>query len=465
MTYKKVNTDDFLYLKEIVGSDYIKMGKDIDPKYSHDQLGTAQHMPDIYIRIQDKHQVVKIMAYAYKASIPVTVRGAGTGLVGAAVPILGGILLDMSGMNKIIELDEVNLTLTVEPGVRLFEIYDAVESKGLFYAPDPGEKRASIGGNISTNAGGMRAIKYGTTRAWVRALEVVTPKGELLTLGGKVVKDSTGYGLKDLIIGSEGTLAIIVSATLKLIPKPKYTKSMLVAFDKRSDAIHASPKLIKDFILPTAVEFFEKQAVEYSETFFGTKVEGEGANAYLLLSYDSSNESSLDKDLEHVKKLMLTTYGAKSALIIDPQKHRSNIWNIRGGFLNAIKASSDFIDECDVVLPRSHIESFLNYVNEVSKKLNVRIPYFGHIGDGNLHIYLCKDNMDETSWQKVLKNAFDLLYEKAFSYGGRVSGEHGIGIAKKAYMHELLGKEQIELMRGIKSVFDPKHILNPKKVI
>src|SRR5690606_8651150 len=243
-------------------------------------LGTAQHMPDIYIRIQDKHQVVKIMAYAYKESIPVTVRGAGTGLVGAAVPILGGILLDMSGMNKIIELDEVNLTLTVEPGVRLFEIYDAVESKGLFYAPDPGEKRASIGGNISTNAGGMRAIKYGTTREWVRSLEVVTPKGELLRFGSKVVKNSTGYGLKDLIIGSEGTLGIIVSATLKLIPKPKFTKSMLVAFANREDAIQASPRLIKDYVLPTAVEFFEKQSLEYNEAFFGTTIENGCFNAY-----------------------------------------------------------------------------------------------------------------------------------------------------------------------------------------
>ncbi len=463
--YKKITLADYELLTTVVGKSNIQMGSDIDPKFSHDQLGTAQNMPEIYIKIENKHQVAKVMAYAYEQTIPVTIRGAGTGLVGASVPVLGGILLDMSGMNKIVELDEDNLTLTVEPGVKLFEIYDAVEPKGLFYAPDPGEKRASIGGNISTNAGGMRAIKYGTTREWVRALEVVTPKGELIQLGSKVVKNSTGYGLKDLIIGSEGTLAVIVSATLKLIPKPKFAKSMLISFETRNEAINASPKLIKDYVLPTAVEFFEKQAVAYSETFFGTKVEHDQANAYLLLSYDANDEASLDKDLAHVQDLMLNQYGAHHVEIVDPLKNRSNIWNIRGGFLNAIKASSDFIDECDVVLPRSNIEKFLNYVNVVSSELNIRIPYFGHIGDGNLHIYLCKDSMDDDKWDKLSNQAFDLLYRKAFEYGGLVSGEHGIGIAKRKYMHELLGPTQIEIMQGIKTVFDPKNILNPKKIV
>jgi len=465
MTYKQITIKDYNVLKRFVGDNNIKMGDNIDPKYSHDQLGSAENMPEIYIQVEDKYQVSKIMTYAYEQSIPVTIRGAGTGLVGASVPVLGGILLDMSSMNKIIELDQENLTLTVQPGVKLFEIYDAVEPLGLFYAPDPGEKRASIGGNISTNAGGMRAIKYGTTREWVRALEVVTPKGELLKFGSKVVKNSTGYGLKDLIIGSEGTLAVIVSATLKLIPKPKFTKSMLVSFDSRHKAIDASPKLIKDYVLPTAVEFFEKQAVAYSETFFGTKVESDAANAYLLLSYDSNDEVSLDKDLAFVSKLMLEQYGANHIEIVDPQKNRSNIWNIRGGFLNAIKASSDFIDECDVVLPRSNIGNFFNHVDMVSEKLGIRIAYFGHIGDGNLHIYLCKDHMSDENWQKISSKAFDLLYKKAFEFGGLVSGEHGIGIAKRPYMHELLGETQVEIMKGIKSVFDPKHILNPKKII
>lgn len=465
MNYKKMDSNDFLALTSIVGKERIFIKDQIDEKYSHDQLGTAVSYPEAHIQVKDKHEVSKIMKYAYQENIPVTVRGAGTGLVGGSVAVMGGILLDMSLMNQIIELDKINLTLTVEPGVKLFEIYECVEKEGLFYAPDPGEKRASIGGNISTNAGGMRAIKYGTTREWVRSLEVVTPKGELLRFGSKVVKNSTGYGLKDLIIGSEGTLGIIVSATLKLIPKPKFTKSMLVAFANREDAIQASPRLIKDYVLPTAVEFFEKQSLEYNEAFFGTTIENGSFNAYLLLSYDSNDEESLDKDLEHVKKLVLNQYGALDAFIIDPSSKRSNVWNIRGGFLEAIKASSDFVDECDVVLPRSEISGFLSYVREVSLKLNVRIPYFGHIGDGNLHIYLCKDNASDEVWHERVTKGFEMLYQKAFELGGLVSGEHGIGIAKKMYMQKLLGDEQMLLMQGIKKVFDPKMILNPKKIV
>lgn len=464
MEYKKIDELDIKALIDIAGKQNV-FYKDIDEKYSHDELGTVVSSPEVVITIENKFIVQKVVSYAYEKNIPILARGAGTGLVGGAVPIHGGIVLDMSQMNKIVELDKTNLTLTVEPGVKLFEIYECVEKEGLFYAPDPGQKLASIGGNISTNAGGMRAIKYGTTREWVRALEVVTPKGELLTFGSKVVKNSTGYGLKDLIIGSEGTLAIIVSATLKLIPKPKFSKSILVAFDNREKAIDASPQLIRDYVLPTAVEFFEKQSLSYSEAFFGKTIENDNFNAYLLLSYDANNEESLNKDLEHVKDLVINKYGALDAFIVDAQSKRSNIWNIRGGFLEAIKASSDFIDECDVVLPRSNISEFLAHVRKVSEKMNIRIPYFGHIGDGNLHIYLCKDNATDEEWKQRVNDGFNALYTKAFELGGLVSGEHGIGLAKKDYMHKLLGDEQIEIMRGIKKTFDPKNILNPNKVV
>lgn len=465
MTYKQMDDIDFRFLESVVGKENLKVLNQVEEKYSHDQLGTAVAYPEAHVKVLNKKQVQDTMKYAYEQSIPVTIRGAGTGLVGGSVPVMGGILLDMSLMNQMVDLDLTNLTLTVQPGVKLFEIYEKVEKEGLFYAPDPGEKRASIGGNISTNAGGMRAIKYGTTREWVRALEVVTPKGELLKFGSKVVKNSTGYGLKDLIIGSEGTLAIIVEATLKLIPKPKFTKSMLVAFENREKAIEASPLLIKNYVLPTAVEFFEKQSLDYNEAFFGTTIDNGNFNAYLLLSYDGNHEASLDHELQTVKQMVIEKYGALDAFIIDPATKRSNIWNIRGGFLEAIKASSDFVDECDVVLPRSNISTFLAYVREVSEKLSIRIPYFGHIGDGNLHIYLCKDNLEDSIWQEKVSKGFELLYHKAFSLGGLVSGEHGVGIAKKIYMKDLLGNEQVEIMRGIKQTFDPKFILNPKKII
>ena len=465
MIYQKIGPKDVESLEQIVGKDHLFTGEAIDHDYAHDELLTISHLPEVHIKVTDKYQVSKVMNYAYLHDIPVTVRGSGTGLVGACVPIYGGILLDVSGMNQIIELDKVNLTLRVEPGVLLMDIYEYVEKENLFYAPDPGEKSATIGGNISTNAGGMRAIKYGVTRDWVRGLEVVLPNGEIVHFGGKVVKNSTGYGLKDLIIGSEGTLAIIVEATLKLIPKPKKTVSLLVPFVSREDAIQAAPQLIMDHVLPTALEFLEKQSLQYSEEFLGKKIPHNNYEAYLLISYDGNNEKAIDDDIEIASALLIDKYHAIDVFLVDTEERRKSVWTVRGGFLEAIKASTSEIDECDVVLPRSNIAKFLNYVRDISQQLNLRIPYFGHVGDGNLHIYFCKDGLDEKAWHEKRDVGFKALYEKAFSYGGLVSGEHGIGYAKKEYMKKQLGETQLSIMRGIKASFDPKHILNPGKVI
>ncbi len=465
MSYKKITKEDIDILSSYVDQDRIFTKDMIEKDFAHDELGTVSAFPDVHILVLTKHEISHVMAYAYKENIPVTVRGAGTGLVGACVPIFGGILLDTSKMNKIIELDKTNLTLRVEPGVLLLDIYEHVEKEGLFYAPDPGEKTATIGGNISTNAGGMRAIKYGVTRDWVRGLEVVLADGTIETFGGKVVKNSTGYGLKDLVIGSEGTLAIIVEATLKLIPKPLKTVSLLVPFKNREDAITAAPKLIMDHVLPVAVEFLEKQSLQYSEEFLGKKIPHNNFEAYLLLSYDGNNDKAIDEDIEKASKLCLEKYNAVDVFLVDTEERRSSVWNVRGGFLEAIKSSSDEIDECDVVLPRSNISEFLSFVRELSQSLDIRIPYFGHVGDGNLHIYFCKDSMPESIWKEKIEKGFKMMYDKAFTFGGLVSGEHGIGYAKKAYMKTLLGENQLRIMKGIKESFDPKNILNPGKVI
>ena len=465
MNYHKLNQEDIKYIESIFGSDHTFIGDEIEHDYAHDELGTVQAYPEIHVTATDKYQISKVMKYANEKKIPVTVRGSGTGLVGACVPLFGGILLDVSKMNKIIELDKTNLTLRVEPGVLLMDIYEHVEKENLFYAPDPGEKSATIGGNISTNAGGMRAIKYGVTRDWVRGLEVVLPDGEIVQFGSKVVKNSTGYGLKDLIIGSEGTLGIIVEATLKLIPMPKKSVSLLVPFKSREDAIAAAPKLIMNHVLPTALEFLEKQSLQYSETFLGKKIPHNDYEAYLLISYDGNNEQAIEQDVEIASSLCINEYHALDVFLVDTEERRKSVWTVRGGFLEAIKASTSQIDECDVVLPRSNIGEFLNYVRKVSHDLDIRIPYFGHVGDGNLHIYFCKDDLDDKTWNEKLKVGFNALYEKAFSFGGLVSGEHGIGYAKKEYMVKLLGEKQLKIMRGIKQSFDPNAILNPGKVI
>ena len=465
MNYHKLTQEDIKNLEDIVGASSLYTGDAIEIDVSHDELGTVSAYPEVHIIPEDKYQISKIMTYANKHLIPVTVRGSGTGLVGACVPLHGGILLDLSKMNKIIELDKTNMTLRVEPGVLLMDIYEYVEKENLFYAPDPGEKSATIGGNISTNAGGMRAIKYGVTRDWVRGLEVVLPEGDLVRFGSKVVKNSTGYGLKDLIIGSEGTLGIIVEATLKLIPLPKKSVSLLVPFNSREDAIAAAPQLILDHVLPTALEFLEKQSLQYSETFLGKKIPHNDYQAYLLISYDGNNEQAIEEDIEIASNLCINKYNAIDVFLVDTEERRKSVWTVRGGFLEAIKASTSEIDECDVVLPRSHIGEFLNYVRKVSEDLKIRIPYFGHVGDGNLHIYFCKDDLDDATWEEKLKVGFHALYQKAFSFGGLVSGEHGIGYAKKEYMKQLLGEKQINIMKGIKASFDPNHILNPGKVI
>jgi len=465
MDYKKMNQTDFNFLIALLGQEQVTTLGHIEKDFSHDELGTVFGHPEAHVIVTDKIQIQSIMKYAYDQNIPVTVRGSGTGLVGACVPLFGGILMDTSKMNKIIELDKTNLTLRVEPGVLLLDIYEHVEKEGLFYAPDPGEKTATIGGNISTNAGGMRAVKYGVTRDWVRGLEVVTPDGELIKLGGKVVKNSTGYGLKDLMIGSEGTLGIIVEATLKLIPKPKKTVSLLVPFLNREDAISAAPRLIMDHVIPTAVEFLEKQALQYSEEFLGKKIPHNNFEAYLLISYDGNNEQAIQEDIEIASSLCINQYNAIDVFLVDTEERRSVVWNVRGGFLEAIKSSTSQIDECDVVLPRSHIAEFLTYTRELSAQLGVRIPYFGHVGDGNLHIYFCKDDLSDELWKSKVEEGFQLMYDKAFTYGGLVSGEHGIGYAKRVYMEKLLGNKQMEIMRGIKKTFDPKNILNPGKVI
>lgn len=462
--FKQLDRHDIEVLTNIVGAEHITVDGDIDHEFTHDELKNVSGKPEAHVYVSDKYQVSKIMAYAYENNLPVTVRGAGTGLVGSCVPVHGGILLNTSKMNHIIELDNVNLTLTVEPGVLLLDIYEAVEKENLFYAPDPGEKTATIGGNISTNAGGMRAIKYGVTRDWVRGLEVVLPNGEIIQTGGKVVKNSTGYGLKDLIIGSEGTLGIIVSATLKLISKPKKTVSLLVPFHNREEAIKAAPVLIKNHVTPTAVEFLEKQSLQYSETFLGKKIPHNNFEAYLLLSYDGNTDESVENDIKIASNMCLEL-GAIDVFLVDTAERAKSVWTVRGGFLEAIKSSTDEIDEIDVCLPRSAVSAYLAYAREVSEQLHIRIPYFGHIGDGNLHIYFCKDGMSQTDWESIVHKGFKLMYDKAFEMGGVVSGEHGIGYAKKAYMVDLLGDTQIQLMKGIKQVFDPKGILNPSKVI
>ena len=461
--YNKVTSADLAALAAIVGESEVLTGAAINPDYAHDELGGISRMPEVLVRVRSTEEVAAVMKLAYERSIPVTVRGSGTGLVGAAVPIHGGILLETTRMNKILRLDPNNLTVTVQPGVLLMELAAFAEEHDFLYPPDPGEKSATIGGNISTNAGGMRAVKYGVTRDYVRSLTVVLPNGEILQLGAAVAKNSSGYSLKDLIIGSEGTLAVICEAVLKLVPLPKVSVSLLVPFPDMKCAIEAVPHIIRSKVTPTAIEYMSRDTILFSESYLGKRFPDTKNDAYILLTFDGNSQAQVDQDLETVAELCLQI-GALDAYIVDTEERKKAVWSARGAFLEAIKASTTEMDECDVVVPGNQVDTFIKFTHELAAEFHVRIPSFGHAGDGNLHVYICRDALNDADWEATKAAIFDRMYEKSVELGGLVSGEHGIGYAKKEFLKRQYGETPIALMQGIKQVFDPKNILNPGKV-
>ncbi|MGE5627459.1 MAG: FAD-binding oxidoreductase [Solirubrobacterales bacterium] len=463
MEYKKINDKDIEFLVGLLGEDRVYLGEKINEDFSHDELGGISKMPDVLVDALSTLEVSKIMSYANENNIPVVARGSGTGLVGASVPIKGGIMINLTKMNKIIELDEENLTLTLEPGVLLMEIGKFVEEHDLFYPPDPGEKSATIGGNICTNAGGMRAVKYGVTRDYVRGLTVVLPTGKVIEVGGKVVKNSSGYSIKDLICGSEGTLGIVTQAILKLVPLPKKAISLLIPFPNLEMAINTVPKIIKSKSTPTAVEFMQREVILAAEEFLGKKFPDNSSDAYLLLTFDGNSREEIEGNYEKVANICLEE-GALDVYITDTDERKEAVWSARGAFLEAVKADTTEMDECDVVVPRNKVAEFVKYTDELQKQFNIRIRSFGHAGDGNLHVYALRDGMSQEVWEDKLSKVFECMYKRSVELKGLVSGEHGIGYAKKPYLFEQYGNDYMDLMKNIKLAFDPKNILNPGKV-
>ena len=462
-SYKAFTANDLEALQKICGCERVIAKENIGEDYSHDELSGIHNYPDVLVKVVSAQEVSEIMKYAVANHIPVTPRGSGTGLVGGSVALCGGIMLDLTLMNHFLELDKENMTLTVEPGVLLMDVGKYVEEAGLFYPPDPGEKTATIGGNISTNAGGMRAVKYGVTRDYVRGLEVVLPNGNIVELGGKVVKNSSGYSLKDLMVGSEGTLGIVTKAVLRLLPLPKHKISLLVPFPDLPSAIKAVPTVIRASSVPTAVEFMEREVILAAEEFLARKFPDNTSDAYLLLTYDGASKEEVDLAWEEAANICLEC-GALDVFISNTQERNESIWSARGAFLEAIKASTTEMDECDVVVPRRNVAEFVLYSHALQRKHNIRIRSFGHAGDGNLHIYVLRDQLNETEWQEKLAAVFADLYTKANELGGKVSGEHGIGYAKKPYLADSLSSDEKLIMAGIKAAFDPANILNPGKL-
>ena len=461
--FSRVTEEDIRYFRSILPG-RVFSGGEISADYDHDEMTEYGHfMPEAVLQACGTEDVSAVLRYCNERRIPVTPRGAGTGLCGGCVAIHGGVVLSTEKMKKVLEVDTKNMTATVEPGVLLMEFPKALEGTGLFYPPDPGEKTATMGGNAMTNAGGMRAVRYGVTRDYVLGMEVVLADGSVIELGGKNVKSSSGYSLIDLMIGSEGTLGFLTKLTVRLIPEPKVNLSLLIPFDDLDACIGAVPRILACGCDPTAVEFMEREVISCAETYLGKQFPDTGADAYLLVRLDGPSRDALKPAIDALTTLALSI-GAKDVLLADTDERKESIWNARGAFLEAIKNSADAMDECDVVVPRDVIPEFVHRSVEIGRTIGVRIRSFGHAGDGNLHIYVCRDDMSDAEWKEKSASAMDRLYSAARKLSGEVSGEHGIGHAKKAFLRESAGDRQIALMRGIKAVFDPNGILNPSKV-
>lgn len=448
---------DSLKLKKIIpDTNRIFFSDNIEPKYLSDTLGRKKGNASALVFPTTTKEVSSILKFAFENNIPVTPRGAGTNLVGSTVPRDGAIIIDFSLMNHILEIDKENFTATVEPGVILEDFQKHVESLGLFYPPDPGEKRASIGGNISTNAGGMRAVKYGVTRDYVMGLEIVLADGTIIQTGSKNRKDTTGLDLKNIVIGSEGTLAVITKCILKLVGKPEKSTSLLLSFDSLKSGIETVPVILRANLNPTAVEFIERKVVKLGEDFLNLQFPDQNAAAYLLLTFDGSSEE-IDQNILRLKKVVENS--AKKITVLDNQELSQNVWRIRGCLVKAVEAVSEQ-EPLDIVVPISKIDSFVNFVNQLESESKMQMISFGHAGDGNVHLCVVRGNRDEKTWTTELHENLEKLYSKAHDLGGLISGEHGLGISKRDFFFKETAPENVQLMNQIKFAFDKKGLLN-----
>lgn len=437
----------------IKDSKRIVLADAIPQSYLTDGLKLKYGQADILVYPKTTEEVADVVKFANANNLNITTRGAGTNLVGSTIPN-GGIILDLSLMNEIVELDKETFTITVQPGILLQDLQQFVEQYDLFYPPDPGAKTSTIGGNISTNAGGMRAVKYGVTRDYVQALEVVMADGSVLNIGSKNVKDNTGLALKHLFIGSEGTLGIITQCTLKLIAKPKVSQTFVVGFNTIEQAI-ASITNILHTLTPTALEFVERKVAQWGEKYSGFQFPLPHSQAYLIIMLDGSDQQSVEQQ----RKQLLANLGDCDYFVAEDSNQASQIWTIRGSLVRAVEAVTEQ-DPIDIVVPINRIADFIHFTKQLEAKNKVRMLAFGHAGDGNIHLCILRDDRDDKQWDTDLQQVHQALYQKCLELGGLPSAEHGIGTAKVSYYNDAIPKANRQLMHAIKQQFDPKNILN-----
>ena len=462
--YNKVNARIVEDLRRIVGEQHVLAGAEEMEPYTHDEVVGLRADPEVVVRVTSAEQIADIFRLAQRERVPVTPRGAGYGLSGGAVPVCGGIVLSTEKMNRILEIDKENLMVTVEPGVITGDIHRAVEAEGLFYPPDPASlDSCTIGGNVAEGAGGPRAVKYGVTRHYVCGLEAVLPSGDVIRCGGKLVKNVTGYDLLQLLIGSEGTLAVVTRIILRLIPLPKVQVDLLVPYDDFQAAADTVSDVIAHRILPTAMEFMEQDSVLAVERLSQKKVPHDDAQAHLLIQLDGNRQEAVDADCEVVGELCMK-HGAREVLVAKDRRTRDRLWEARRLIIEALKHESPINHMEDVVVPRAEIPVLLKGIKEIARRHDVRVVCFGHAGDGNVHVNVLKDDMPGERWEALVPATTEEMYRLALSLGGMITGEHGVGATRRKYLPMALDAAQIEIMRQIRAVFDPNHILNPGKI-
>jgi glycolate oxidase len=451
--------------RKIVGDNYVLVDEESIHNYSHDETEDLHYPPDVVIKPRSAEEISAIMKICHAEKIHVTPRGAGTGLSGGALPHLGGVLLSTERMNAILDIDERNLQVTTEPGVITEVLQNAVRERKLFYPPDPSSRGSCfIGGNISENSGGPKAVKYGVVKDYVLNLEMVLPTGEIIWTGANVLKNATGYNLTQLVVGSEGTLGIVTKIVLRLIPLPKHDLLMLVPFNSAENACAAVSAIFRAGYTPSAMEFMERDALDWVSKFVDSSAVtiGEDVQAHLLIEVDGNNMDVLVQEMEGISAIV-QDFDCGDILFADDAQQKAELWKMRRRVGEAVKSHSIYKEE-DTVVPRADLPVLLRGVKDIGKRYGFHSVCYGHAGDGNLHVNIIKGNLTDDEWNGSLKDGIREIFALVKKLGGTLSGEHGIGLVQKEYMDIVFDKTQLRLMKEIKKIFDPNNILNAGKI-
>ena len=464
MVFKKVSPEILALFVECVGEQYIKSDKEYISRFSHDETEDLEYYPEIVAIPATTDELSCLLKICNEHSIPVTPRGGGTGLSGAALAVYGGLLISMERFNRIIDIDERNLQATIEAGVITQDFIDAVAEKGLLYPVDPSSKGSSLmGGNLAHGAGGPRVVKYGTIREYILNLQVVLPTGDVIWTGANTLKYASGYNLTQLMIGAEGTLGIITQIVVKLIARPSQDALMLASFASNEEACAAVSAIFRTGVVPSALEFMERTGVEwvinYGQIPFNLK---DDVAAFLLIELDGDNADVLASDCEKIKKV-LASYNCLDVLFAETTEQKDDLWRIRRVLPLSVKSNSVYKEE-DTVIPRAELPQLITGIKRIGCIYGFSSVCYGHAGDGNLHVNIIKGEMSDDDWNFKLKEGIREIFELTVALGGTISGEHGIGLVQKEFMSVKYSDLHIDLMKGIKQVFDPNGILNPGKI-